>query len=562
MDGDVLYVDHNGNGDLTEPSKKIAITKNPGTNPEEDGFYFEVRDLLVGGRKHRNLLVSFTPLKRYSQTNAGKYEAVKAAFARDPKALVVYISLCVELPGLKGGEAEDRVDFRAGWLDSTGVFQFADSPAKAPAVWYGGPFQITFYDTAPTLQVGREREVNLCVGSLGIGPGTIAKIGYEGTITPKIKPVVEVSYATMQPGGAPIKERFEIKDRCCTVNFFGPAKVQENAKAGTATITLSFDAWTGAKVAPSTHTVTLLPARTRPKDEPVAKNLIASLANSDRKASVTRVMFSPDGTKLFSSGYPSGIVQIWDVASKKQISQILTPSGYRGTDEYALLDADWKTLYVPIEKRTTTRIDIDGKKAYRFDYSGEIRVWDLASGKMIEPLRPEPGYGTQAAFLSPSKSILISIERPADTSVDREVKGVMFVWDLKSLKKRKLADGFDFPSFGPDGETVDLIFTDYSLKKSSLRRLDLATGRELAKLNFPVSDRVFSSSTYSPDGKLLAVPLGGKRVRPWRPGSLMPKHSWSKANWSPRGIPNDTAGVQDISLLTVRRISFSTGSEM
>src|SRR5690242_18331473 len=55
LDGDTLYVDRNGNGDLTEPGEKVAAEKRPGSDPAEDGHSFNVGNLTVGGRTHKGL---------------------------------------------------------------------------------------------------------------------------------------------------------------------------------------------------------------------------------------------------------------------------------------------------------------------------------------------------------------------------------------------------------------------------------------------------------------------------------------------------------------------------
>ena len=49
LDGDTLYVDRNGNGDLTDPGEKIAANKG---GSAEKGRSFEIEDLSVGGKKH------------------------------------------------------------------------------------------------------------------------------------------------------------------------------------------------------------------------------------------------------------------------------------------------------------------------------------------------------------------------------------------------------------------------------------------------------------------------------------------------------------------------------
>src|SRR4029077_14217469 len=107
----------------------------------------EVGELTVGGRKHKRLTVYVTPLKRYADGALGERTDVKAALAKDPKANVVYLSIGVDVPRIKGGGVGGRVVFLAGPVDLSGPLQFTDAPGKAPAVRLGPPFQITFHNT-------------------------------------------------------------------------------------------------------------------------------------------------------------------------------------------------------------------------------------------------------------------------------------------------------------------------------------------------------------------------------------------------------------------------------
>ena len=50
-DGDVLYADKNGNGDLTDPGKRIAGQK------DGSGLVFHVGTIKLRGREHRNVIV-------------------------------------------------------------------------------------------------------------------------------------------------------------------------------------------------------------------------------------------------------------------------------------------------------------------------------------------------------------------------------------------------------------------------------------------------------------------------------------------------------------------------
>jgi WD40 repeat protein len=257
----------------------------------------------------------------------------------------------------------------------------------------------------------------------------------------------------------------------------------------------------------------VLPHKPGPKPEPIAPNLIASLVHPDRKAHVWGAAFSPDGTRLSAYGYPSGIVQIWDVASKREIRRIDTPAGPRGSMEYALLTPHWDTLYVPAAKRAIKAFERAGKVLRRFEQDGAIRVWDVASGKEKEPLST-PGSTPLHAKLAPAGRLLVCVEEPSYDS-DVGAKHVTMVWDLTSGKKWKLTDGYAFPSFNPDEQTVLVSRDDPQAKTASVQVLDLATGKELAKLNCQEKDRFFSIGSVAPDGAVAAINLGGKKGAPF-----------------------------------------------
>ncbi len=214
LDGDTLYVDRNGSGDLTEPGKKVDVEKKPGRDPAQDGFRFEVGELKVGGRQHKGLAVSFAPLKQYDSAYLGKRPEVQAALKKDAKALAVSLSVDVEVPGMKGGGVGGRLAYSAGPIDMGGVLQFADGPGEAPVVHCGGPLEISFYAELPILRVGRGSELVLVVGTPGVGPGTFAMLGYEGTIPTNVKPVAEFLFPAPSADEPRPREKLEIMDRC------------------------------------------------------------------------------------------------------------------------------------------------------------------------------------------------------------------------------------------------------------------------------------------------------------------------------------------------------------
>lgn len=215
QDGDTLYVDRNGNGDLTDAGEKIAAEKpKEGRTAEEGEYAFELGDLAIGGRSHKGIGVYVARLSKYESPSIAGRPDVKAALAKDPKAAVVMIRGEIDVPGVKGGGIDGRLSFIAGFLDLNGLLQFAAKPADAPVVHLGGPLEITFFSGLPNLRVGRESEFVLVVGTPGIGPGTFAMLSYMDTIPESSKPVAEITYLPAKPGEKPLKEHFEIKERC------------------------------------------------------------------------------------------------------------------------------------------------------------------------------------------------------------------------------------------------------------------------------------------------------------------------------------------------------------
>ncbi len=213
-DGDTLYVDRNGNGDLTDPGEAVARTKPRKGREDEDGRTFDIGDITVGGKTHKGLTVYASPLADYANSEAGKLPSVKAALEKNAKAAVYSLRCEVDAPGVKGGGTGGRLDMAAGWLDLNGVLQFADTPADAPVVHFGGPLEITFYGELPTMRVGRGTEFVLVVGTPGVGPGTLAMLLYEDCIPKDAYPKAEVTFAPKKPGDKPVKELFELKERC------------------------------------------------------------------------------------------------------------------------------------------------------------------------------------------------------------------------------------------------------------------------------------------------------------------------------------------------------------
>lgn len=211
-DGDTLYVDRNGDGDLTQPGEAVTARKRePG---QEEGYYaFIVGEIRAGGLTHRELTVYVNDLASYGRL-FDNHPAAKAALARDPKAKLFTLTAEVQVPGLKGGAPGGRVQYRTSVTDLDGPLLFANRPSDAPVVHFGGPLQVTLYGERPTVRLERDLDLVLCVGTPGAGPGTFAMIDYADCIPEKAFPRVEIGFPTTSAGELPVRELYELKERC------------------------------------------------------------------------------------------------------------------------------------------------------------------------------------------------------------------------------------------------------------------------------------------------------------------------------------------------------------
>ncbi|HET6574844.1 MAG TPA: hypothetical protein VFG68_14660 [Fimbriiglobus sp.] len=209
QDGDALYVDRNGNGDLTEAGEKVPAAKNAG--PKEEGYTFEVGDVTPGGTVHKGVSVGLAPLKQYAgNPSLAAVQAIRDALKADPNVVAARIGVDVQSARFKGAGVGGRTMQSAGFFDPTGVLAFAGKPADAPVVHLDGPLQVSFYGEVPKLWLSRDNDLVLTVGTPGLGGGTFAMLVYEDTIPKAVRPTVEVRW----PGEPPVKEHFELKQRC------------------------------------------------------------------------------------------------------------------------------------------------------------------------------------------------------------------------------------------------------------------------------------------------------------------------------------------------------------
>jgi hypothetical protein len=209
LDGDTLYVDRNGNGDLTEAGKKVAARK---TNfPTDRLAVFDPGEVQDGKFVHKIILVERFIHSPRPDTKSDYWLGRRVL---NNRPICWYdMGMEVEMPGWTGSRPGGRVLQQAGPSDVKGLLEFADRPQDAPILYFGGRWQIA-PRTQQTLAIGHEEKLYFGIGTPGIGPGTTVWTGHDGVVPAGVEPKVEITYPRRSEKEPLIKQLYEIKERC------------------------------------------------------------------------------------------------------------------------------------------------------------------------------------------------------------------------------------------------------------------------------------------------------------------------------------------------------------
>lgn len=155
LDGTTLYVDRNGNGDLTEPDKRVSAEYHQGEN-----FGFKPGKI---GTPDGKIKYSLNQVRRH-----------------ETGSLDMSLTL------------ESRRYARAGF-DGPGPLRFADRLQDAPVIHFAGPLTLHRFEPQyesvsshllpHALVRSQENRLGFSLGTPGLGSGTFAKIPFKDPLT-------------------------------------------------------------------------------------------------------------------------------------------------------------------------------------------------------------------------------------------------------------------------------------------------------------------------------------------------------------------------------------------
>jgi hypothetical protein len=214
IDGEHLFVDRNGSGDLTSEGKRLV------RRPAFLGGGFVVPQLAIADGKtvYENLIIYWTPPSP---------DQPKERFT---------VEVMVNVNKLY-----------CQWA----VFEATARTAKdAPVIHFGGPLEMVLLaDDAPLPAAGRDRAIGAVIGTRS-PTRHWAMVRNDRNLSPKadIHPIAEVTFPG-QVGANPVRVKINLDQRCCNVRFFSTLRTPPEIGPGKAKVVLSFPAWTDMSVA-------------------------------------------------------------------------------------------------------------------------------------------------------------------------------------------------------------------------------------------------------------------------------------------------------------------------
>lgn len=224
LDGDILHVDKNGNGDLTDEGESIkAPAFEASTHPAHARQRsIEVGDITVGGFTHTGLTVNQTEYRRKvdvsnglgGQTAEEWQQYLDSIWRQAPDGLNYMVSIDLETKCYRQfADAQAKRVLHFAWTDRQGHLAFAVRPKDAPIIHFGGPLTLRHAGPDKLSRGNDPGKPILCLGTPGHGPGTFATMNFD--LVPKdVQPTVDVHFPAKEPGRTPVTRKYVLKERC------------------------------------------------------------------------------------------------------------------------------------------------------------------------------------------------------------------------------------------------------------------------------------------------------------------------------------------------------------
>jgi hypothetical protein len=224
--GERLYVDKNGDGDLTEPGECLRMARpSPRHFPTQSYDSPEVEIVIDGHRwgklqlTERRLHPEFKPVDEQERETWQRFQRVEGGIET-----IVEVSELAPSPHGSEKPFAARIRQVAGW-DCSGSLTFAAQPKNVPILHFDGPLTLNLADIEPPRLEKTDKSIDfqISIGTQGVGKGTFAVLDYShvepkgdvANVVPQdAYPIAEVEFPAKARGGQPVRARWILKQRC------------------------------------------------------------------------------------------------------------------------------------------------------------------------------------------------------------------------------------------------------------------------------------------------------------------------------------------------------------
>ena len=223
IDGDAVYLDRDGNGDLTDEGEKVTAEafKKSAHPAHESERSIRLGELKIGDHTHKNLSVIQTKyLRKFDKTRepGGStpeewQKAMDEVYREEPSGITVAVVMAVDMhcyPAFRKSKVRHVMHF-AG-RDATGSLRLGTRPANAPALHIGGPMRAQ-PASWQELRQGVEDKFTVVIATPGRGQGSTLFPMYD-LVPSEAHPEIEISFPPTKVGGEWITQKHVLKQRC------------------------------------------------------------------------------------------------------------------------------------------------------------------------------------------------------------------------------------------------------------------------------------------------------------------------------------------------------------
>jgi hypothetical protein len=243
--GEAFYADRKGNGDLTEPGKRV----------------YSIGNTRVLTFIDPNTLTMWLPVPE----NERVYQV---GDVYDSAARVWYTVAVRRSGPLKTAFFEVMVDVGTKFRQLGRLTAFGDGPLDAPVLHFNGPITPGLF----TSELVRSREVTELEGWIGTrvpagAEGATTHVVHDTGVPDYVFPVASFEFPSKTQPNKPIFQTVSLSRRAGLVRFVGRALVPEGTPTGPAKVRLETPNWNAARVHPAVVEIDIVSPKSQRLEE-------------------------------------------------------------------------------------------------------------------------------------------------------------------------------------------------------------------------------------------------------------------------------------------------------